>query len=80
MFRHACSGSTAAPVARLRLPWWHVGRGDAAARDRSVGFAATAAPAKLAHRPRRCAACRRGAARAPCVPPRSPQLRPHPWV
>ena len=39
-----------------RCAWWHVGRRGAAARDRSVGCAATAAPGELAHRPRHCAA------------------------
>jgi hypothetical protein len=72
----ARSGSTAAPVDRLRLPWWHVGRRVAAARDRSVGCAATAASGELAHRPRRCAARVEGAARAPVVPPRSPHAPP----
>src|SRR3990167_1383400 len=72
----ARSGSPAAPVVRLWLSWWHVGRRAAAARDRSVGFAAAAAPDKLAHRPRRCAVRGEGAARAPVVPPRSPHGAP----
>lgn len=72
----AISNSTAAPVARLRLPWWHVGRRAAAARESSVGCAATAAPVKLAQRPRRCAA--RGGGGSPCasrptaLPPAAP--------
>ena len=59
-----------------RCAWWHVGRRAAAARDRSIGCAAAAAPGKLAHRPRHCAARGEGAARAPVVPPRSPHGAP----
>ena len=39
-----------------RCALWHVGRRAAAARGLAVAFAATAAPGKLAHRPRRCVA------------------------
>src|SRR5574337_989708 len=38
-----------------RCAWWHAGRAAAAARERWAGFAAAAAPDKLAHRPRCCA-------------------------
>jgi hypothetical protein len=62
-----------------RCAWWHVGRRVAAARDRPDGCAATAAPGKLAHRPRRCAALgegqpvRQSSHRAPpsCAPVKS---------
>ena len=63
----------------IRCARWHVGRGAAAARDRSVGFAATAAPGVLAQRPRRCAGRGKEAARAPVVPPRSPHGAPVNW-
>jgi hypothetical protein len=63
----AYSGSTVAPVARLRLPWCHVGRRAAAARHVAVGCTVLRRPWEVA-------------ARAPVVPPRSPQLRPRPQV
>ena len=62
-----------------RCAWWHVGRRAAAARDRSVGCTATAAPGELAHRLRRCVArgrwqpVRQSSHRAPpsCAPVKS---------